>query len=1327
MVELYGITGSERIWEGFSSISHANGISAATPTALAYGSTGASWGTLDATSCSGSSFDAFDAFHAAFYGDLRDAHVTVIDSPASTWCSFRLIAQAGKQCATEIESHCESCQEGGPSLTRVSRLGPCGDEERRQRKHQRPFGRSSGAWKGKGVLAGSRKRQTAVMVAVACVPSAVCDQMEGVHGTVPDVRGCIPDPDAGGHSEPSSHAEACGCCQEACGCSWNRRSHHCAIRGRNGRDRSQGRRGLAARRKRAKNCRRAQSGGQQLDDVVRISRSTRAQTEAAKERTIGIGTRRLTWCYCFAQYAAFWQARCCVTNAYQHQGLQATCDPHAALLHWSHTVLQEPSFMSPWEAIESAQDLAIEVGAWGPLHCEDFVLPSQRNKSKGKVKFDDTVLVLQGKSNSGEFHIQQTILNDLCHGPNPHVCPGGHHERSYRSVQQDSAASSSMGSSSATHFLDRRLTNEIPGYIHHLQHLWRDNLLRLPDGQAYVVRTWYLHHVHQRVWTVPRVLHLPANPTMWHSELLAAWRDNLHNDEVLNIAVVFPEVRALQGVLPAHADLLLTQGGPEQAGGLTTVFPPTADAHGSYTWATSLPRHVSGVDILTAVNADVMLQSHACDLFHGGVVIPTTTAPAHWMQNGHSFVAVFQDLQGSGVPLPDAAEPLGAATTVGATIVHPDSSLDDVEDQAEESSPIASSNFDEEDLKGLHVFGLMQPDHHCFVRWTTYTTILLDVLGVVGLHRDLAIGFHHVQVPLIDQHVEEEAIILQRVGDIPPGSPDQLVVVDIVFEEGNEPPATLPRRVWRLPRFLCRSTVLQHLQLATICDRDRPDASCLLFFNRAYWDPDDDAPREFTHGVYLRIIVLPPKDHSSASVVVPICEHDVPPSKRQRRSRSGSPNQRSTPTGSSLFQKSMKLSGTSSWGTRSNSATFPSLAFTNGHAAAQVARDGHALPPLNANWSTPLRKTFYDCAVVEFQDEGPVQYWTTWFLHHTRYPRNSESRVLRLDRLRQHWYHDLRNLWGDVIDQSSAAWVHLVLPNPPGDTQQQTVGHLLLVQGHGPDIPTLLTAVFDHPVHRRIWHVAAFLPQYADRNDPIDILGVRRFCSSRTCYFQAGDAQWAPQEVAILHPGDSVLVTISPLLPAGDVDATSLMQVSRTSVDSSASGDPVSAVDVHPPPQTIPRTMPRRLERFWHQQLTEAFERHATTEMEEEGPVLYVWTWFINHQTSRTCREPIAVRLTAPPDQWWADLLEPWNAVLQPDALTHVNIVSPWPWNDRFRIDTIHMMIEQYPCEPVVASIVTTFLHGQQGDRIHQMAYSLPRWLCTQDLIDLSPSDQPSL
>lgn len=63
------------------------------------------------------------------------------------------------------------------------------------------------------------------------------------------------------------------------------------------------------------------------------------------------------------------------------------------------------------------------------------------------------------------------------------------------------------------------------------------------------------------------------------------------------------------------------------------------DALGSYTWA--------------AVALTFWLQSMPMSYYSpmratssGGITIPTTTVPTHWMQNGNAFLAAFQDLQG---------------------------------------------------------------------------------------------------------------------------------------------------------------------------------------------------------------------------------------------------------------------------------------------------------------------------------------------------------------------------------------------------------------------------------------------------------------------------------------------------------------------------------------------------------------------------------------------------------------------------------------------------------------------------------------------------------
>ena len=332
-----------------------------------------------------------------------------------------------------------------------------------------------------------------------------------------------------------------------------------------------------------------------------------------------------------------------MTELYTHQRPFQVLEPHAIDLHWGHSILEEPSFLAPWSAIDQAADLALELGEPGHIVVTNFAFPSSkrmRTRSK-RVSFDEQVQVFLGKDAIQKFHPERTCLNDLDPVDGAAEVPQYVYGRQTTTGAAGSSTPGSSSSAPASHLLDRRLPNDLAGYIHHLQQLWRDDHIRLQSGEQYSLRTCFLHHVHQRCWKVPRVVRLPDDPRLWHAFILHTWRDQLHNDEPLNVAVAFPRVRSRPSTVAIHADVILTQGAHDECGGLVTVYPPGSEDDMHYIWAASYPRHVSGWQILDGVGASELVQTHACDLFHGGVVVPVTTQPTHIMANGHSFVAVF--------------------------------------------------------------------------------------------------------------------------------------------------------------------------------------------------------------------------------------------------------------------------------------------------------------------------------------------------------------------------------------------------------------------------------------------------------------------------------------------------------------------------------------------------------------------------------------------------------------------------------------------------------------------------------------------------------------
>ena len=81
--------------------------------------------------------------------------------------------------------------------------------------------------------------------------------------------------------------------------------------------------------------------------------------------------------------------------------------------------------------------------------------------------------------------------------------------------------------------------------------------------------------------------------------------------------------------------------------------------------------------------------------------------------------------------------------------------------------------------------------------------------------------------------------------------------------------------------------------------------------------------------------------------------------------------------------------------------------------------------------------------------------------------------------------------------------------------------------------------------------------------------------------------------------------------------------------------------------------------------------------------------------------------------------MTPWRSLLQPHDPLQILIVGPRPLHATTTIDTVHVMIEQRPHEGRAAAVISTLFHGEHEDRILQSAYSVQRWLCTEDIIDL--------
>ena len=139
----------------------------------------------------------------------------------------------------------------------------------------------------------------------------------------------------------------------------------------------------------------------------------------------------------------------------------------------------------------------------------------------------------------------------------------------------------------------------------------------------------------------------------------------------------------------------------------------------------------------------------------------------------------------------------------------------------------------------------------------------------------------------------------------------------------------------------------------------------------------------------------------------------------------------------------------------------------------------------------------------------------------------------------------------------------------------------------------------------------------------------------------------------------------------------------------------------------------------WLMDLGQIFADSAQAEAFEDELLLYVQTWFINHERHPTCRRPRPLRLERQSVTWIDDFRQLWRDLLdRRSPFTIIHVVRPRPPQARNAHYACHVLIEQLPTNARAAVILTALLEGDHRDAIIQGAFSLPNIVRKQDVID---------
>ena len=442
-----------------------------------------------------------------------------------------------------------------------------------------------------------------------------------------------------------------------------------------------------------------------FDDIVgRIcpaSRSRTCRSRGATEETTekgcqcGTSTDRFQTCGNSIN-AAFWWGSQWMTPEYSC-GQPAT-SPHLIdyIVGWTHSIVSEQDFTSPWEATSRALELSFELCTLPALGCrhntigpEDFDTERRydRTMDSRSLRFCDDVEVFFGIEDCLNMVSDVVRHQDLCQATKK---PWGwffsndtwtydHDKDLYKPLKVNRSCQEPLSNTAVsirqTHQpMLLRITDQwhqplpeeaqqrthdqegqepdpdiipephgAPNFVHDLFELAERHRVftDLDHDGSMRIRTWYLYHQDERYCEVPRFLEFEEDWRRWETDIGMAWRDHIRPNEVIQIHVVFPD--SFRGYLtrPVHADVIISQGHwLHRFSTLSTIHhyhhlhPPH-----SYAVACSLPRHIGGIALADAARVMYCCNQDNinCRTSYEWHDIPFTVAPTHEVNHGHAF------------------------------------------------------------------------------------------------------------------------------------------------------------------------------------------------------------------------------------------------------------------------------------------------------------------------------------------------------------------------------------------------------------------------------------------------------------------------------------------------------------------------------------------------------------------------------------------------------------------------------------------------------------------------------------------------------------------
>ena len=416
--------------------------------------------------------------------------------------------------------------------------------------------------------------------------------------------------------------------------------------------------------------------------------------------------------------------------------------------------------------------------------------------------------------------------------------------------------------------------------------------------------------------------------------------------------------------------------------------------------------------------ATPICEQYRCNIYHGWTEIPQTFDIAHRMSHGDSLVIL---------PTSPRSHSSGDEHVTQHSNDE-ESFADDPADLAQRTSQASEDNGDvmsqdqpavalrtrafPERLQTVKLYRLHGPTIQARVRWGQFDNLILDVASILQVPVAQITALHHIHAGPVDETDNDMSIIVHMLHDIPDGSSDKLILMDLELQPTDIPRTpVVTRHVHRVVLHMARVRILM---LGGVQDFCRPyDDRCLVHVDHNLWALHDVGVRRFSHGQYVRVAV-PPTEEQDLDRMDLLMQEDA--------------------TG--FLQTAWDIRPGDGFQAQPNPNT-------------DIIDVPCMLPPQvpmqricpaiagDFRWMQDIGELFTRYGHFEPRSGITFLHIMTWFVHHETHRVCADPRMIRLEEQAIMWSEDTRFAWRDLLDPTRALSIHLIQPCPPPEKGQR--------------------------------------------------------------------------------------------------------------------------------------------------------------------------------------------------------------------------------------------------------------------------------------------------